>query len=160
MRARLPVLPRRSAARNRRSFGRRLSFRHTIAALTPLVILILGCEEEALAPQTVAGAYVATTFTVQDTQLRDVLAAGGSLQLNLAASGATTGQLFVPASITGGSDLTASMAGTFRLSGRTVQFEQAADTFVRDMDFAVVGNTLRGAGTFGGAVVTVVLTRT
>ena len=107
-----------------------------------------------------AGAYVATTFMVQDAQVRDVLAAGGSLQLNLAASGATTGQLFVPASITGGSDLTASMAGTFRLSGTIVQFDQAADTFVRDMDFVVVGNTLRGTDTFGGTVITVLLTRT
>ncbi len=113
MRTLIPVLPKSRARQNRRSLVHRLAFRLRMAALTSLMVLTAACGEEGLAPQAVAGAYVATTFTVQDTQLRDVLVAGGSLQLNLVASGATTGQLFVPASITGGPDLSASMAGTF-----------------------------------------------
>jgi hypothetical protein len=59
-----------------------------------------------------------------------------------------------------GTAFSASMAGTVVQTGTTVRFEQTADTFVRDLTFTVVGNTLQttsqvaGAGSF-----TITLTR-
>jgi hypothetical protein len=89
-----------------------------------------------------------------------VLARGGSFTLTIGTDNRTSGTLSVPATVTGGEALTASMAGTAVRSGNTVRFEQSADTFVRDLRWTVDGRTLRaenqtaGAGTF-----TITLTR-
>jgi hypothetical protein len=108
----------------------------------------------------VAGQYTATTFTVVESgNTIDVLAAGGSLTITLTTSGTTTGQLIVPASVTGGSPLVASMDGTYTLTNGVVTFSQSADTFVRNMPFTVQGKTLTGSSIFSGATVSVVLTR-
>lgn len=107
------------------------------------------------------GSYAATTFRVTpagQAQI-DVLAAGGSLLLNLGATRTTTGTLTLPASVTGGAPLSASMAGTFTQSGNTIDFVQTADTFVRDLVWTVNGKTLSATNqTAGGATFTIVLT--
>ncbi len=118
-----------------------------------------GCDEDddPLGPEDVAGSYTATTFTAATT---DVLAAGGSIAVTLHANGTTTGQLFVPASVTGGAALTVDLAGTFALIGNRVRFDLNTASFVENVDFDIVGTTLRGNGTFGVIPATVVLTRT
>jgi hypothetical protein len=60
---------------------------------------------------------------------------GGSLTLTLTADGKTSGRLFLPGGAQDGGDVDADMAGTWGLIGHTVQFGQAAETFVRLMDF-------------------------
>jgi len=69
----------------------------------------------------------------------NVLAAGGSLRITVESSGATSGSLVIPSSVTGGAQFTASMAGTAVITALTVQFEQSADTFVRDLTWSRVG---------------------
>jgi hypothetical protein len=109
----------------------------------------------------IVGNYTATTFQLTLTgQLAvDVLKAGGSLSLSIAADNSTSGTLSLSPSITG-SPFTADLTGTAVQSGNTVHFQQTADTFVRDLTFTVSGNTLQatnqaaGLGTF-----TIVLTR-
>jgi len=132
-------------------------------ALPPVLLCALAsCGGDPVGVGAIIGAYVATTFTLtQGSQApTDVLAAGGSLNITLGGDGSTTGQLSIPASLNGGSALIASMAGTFSLSGTTVTFDQAADTFVRDIDFTVSGRTLQGAAVFPNAVaISVTLTR-
>lgn len=120
------------------------------------------CGGESFAPTNtnVAGAYTATAFTTTTGGvLTNQLAAGASLTLNLAAGGTVTGRLFVPGGAEGGGNLDADMAGTWTLSGNTVEFEQGADTFVRDMEFAATENRLTGDATFSGTSVHVVLTK-
>jgi len=91
------------------------------------------------------GTYSATIFLVTPTGQApiDVLAAGGTLSITIASSGATSGTLDVPASVTGGTRFLASMAGTATVTALTVQFSQDADTFVRDLTWSRVGTALR-----------------
>jgi zinc transporter ZupT len=108
----------------------------------------------------VVGTYTATAFTVKPVgqSVIDVLAAGGTVQIVLHENLTTTGSIHVPASLNGGLD--ASLAGTYALSGNTITFSEAADTFIRDVDWAVNGNTITGAFTDeAGTVVSVTLTK-
>jgi hypothetical protein len=60
----------------------------------------------------------------------------GSLTINLAADGTTSGRLQL-AAFNGNPAIDADMAGTWTQSGNTVEFQQAADTFVRSMTFTI-----------------------
>jgi len=122
----------------------------------------VACSGDVVTPTTttVAGAYTATVFTTTTGGITtDQLAAGSSLALSLTAAGAVTGRLFVPGGAEGGGNLDADMVGTWTLTGSTVDFNQAADTFVRDMSFVATENRLTGDATFGGTNVHVVLTK-
>jgi hypothetical protein len=121
----------------------------------------IACGGEAFSPTTanVAGAYTATAFTTTSGVTTNRLGAGASLTLTLAAGGAVTGQLFVPGGAEGGGNLNADMAGTWTLAGSTVEFTQAADTFVRDMSFVASENRLTGDATFSGTTIHVVLSK-
>lgn len=109
-----------------------------------------------------AGTYVATVFSVTPTgqSAINVLAAGGSLTITIAANYSTTGNLSIPASVNGGTALSESMAGTATITGTSVEFQQSADTFVRDLTWAFATNTLSvNNQTAGGAAHTITLTR-
>ena len=71
------------------------------------------------------------------------------MTLNLATDGTTTGQLFVPGGDEDGGDLDADLTGTWTLSGSTVTFDQAADTFFPDVEFTAEQDRLTGEGDFG-----------
>ena len=119
-----------------------------------------GCGESTT-PSTIAGTWVATSF--QFTQVGqapvNVLAIGGGMSITIATNNATTGTLTIPGSLIGGSDLSLSMAGTAIRTGNTVEFDQAADSFVRDVAWTLAGNTLRGTRTDSGVTVEITLTR-
>lgn len=104
---------------------------------------LCGCSPVPLNP--VAGVWAATQFLVTPTGQAqiDVLAAGGSMTISIFADNSTSGSLSVPASVAGGSPITASMAGTASLNSAEteVTFDQAADTFVRDLTWERVGTT-------------------
>ncbi len=106
----------------------------------------------------IAGSYQATIFTSTTSGVTtNHLTAGGSFTITLAANGTTSGQLFVPGGGAGGGALDESMVGTWELVGTTVQFDQTADTFVRDMIFTASSNRLRGGQAFGSTTVRVTL---
>jgi hypothetical protein len=113
------------------------SFRLLAASL---LILAAGCGDDHDVTT-----YAATTFQVTQTgqNPQNILAAGGSLTIAIAADNSTGGSLFIPASAAGGTAFIADMAGTASFSGSTVTFTQGADTFVRDLTFTVVGSTLQ-----------------
>jgi hypothetical protein len=60
----------------------------------------------------------------------------GGLIITLAADGTTSGHLHL-AAFNGNPAVDADMAGTWTQTGNTVQFQQAADTFVRNMTFTI-----------------------
>jgi len=133
-----------------------------LRAAAAAVVTISACGRNPFTPTVadMAGTYSATTFTsTNGATTTDHLAVGGSLTLTLGPDGTTTGRLFVPAGAEGGGDLDADMAGTWTLTGSTVDFAQAADTFVRDMTFTAEPNRLRGSATFSGTTIRVVLER-
>ena len=136
----------------RKPFGRALLFLS--------LSLAVGCSDP-LTPESLAGTYVATSFTISGDVTEDVLAAGGSLTITFNAGGTTSGSLFVPAGSfdSGGMDFTADMAGTFILANEAITLTQAADSFVRDLTWTVDGNQIDGTGTFLGVTINVVLSR-
>jgi hypothetical protein len=82
------------------------------------------------------------------------------MTITLAADGSTSGHLFVPGGAEAGADLSEDMAGTWLLVGRTVQFGQTADTFVRDVDFTASRDRLSAQHTFAdGTALRIVLTK-
>jgi hypothetical protein len=110
----------------------------------------------------IPGTYNAALFLVTPSgqAQANVLAAGGSLSITISGSGQTTGSLNIPASVTGTTAFTASMEGTAVITGLTVQFQQAADTFVRDLVWSRVGPSLTVSDqSVGGASYTITLTR-
>jgi len=132
---------------------------HVIGTLLVGSIPLLSACSDTLTPESLAGTYVATTFTLAGTVSGDVLAEGGRLTITFHADGTTTGTLFVPASLNDGQDFNVSMTGTFTIMNNTVVLTQDADTFVRDVTWTVDGSQLRASETFSGVTITVVLTR-
>lgn len=133
-----------------------------LALLTYSSAWLSGCGSDAPnQPSSIAGAYTATVFRVTPTgqPTIDVLAQGGSLSVTIASDKTASGSLSLPASVAG-SPFTASMTGTVVQTNGTVRFEQTADSFVRDLMFTIVGNTLQATNQVAGsASFTVTLSR-
>lgn len=92
----------------------------------------------------VAGSYEATTFIVTPDGEGpiDVLAAGGFITITISPNGATTGDMFIPASVAG-ADEGFSMDGTASIVGSDqVAFDQVADSFFRDLTFTIEAQEL------------------
>lgn len=135
------------------------------------VIALPACNDDnAFAPGGVeeadlVGSFEATRFnTTIEGATTDQLARDAELTIALAADGTTTGRLFIPEGDEDGSDLDASLAGTWSLApaSHQVTFDQpVADTFVRDMTFLAgrAGGAveLRGEETFGETTIEVFL---
>lgn len=124
-------------------------------------LAVLGCGDS-FSPtlDSVAGTYAATRLVTTSTgTATDQLAGGATLTITLAEGGTTTGQLMLPASDVNGAGLTASMAGTWSLTGDQVVLTQGADTFVRDLTFTATEDELKADDTFGGTRVEITLRR-
>lgn len=119
-----------------------------------------GCSTE---PSEVSGTWVATVFSVTPTGAApiDLLAAGATLTITIDADNVTTGSLNIPAGIVGAGPFSASMAGTAIVTETTLTFDQAADSFVRDLVWSRGALTLTVMNqSVGSAAWTITLTRT
>lgn len=82
-----------------------------------------------------AGSYTALQWVTTGSSGRtDQLQIGSTLQITLNNDGSTTGHMHLAAS---GGNPDFDMAGTWTQNGNNVQFMQTADTFVRNMVFAI-----------------------
>ena len=139
---------------------------YSIASIV-LPALFLGCGDSTSPPADIAvGNYTAVSFvTTGNSGQRNEILAGSTLVLNLNANGTTSGHLHVAAS-GGNPAFDADMAGTWIRAGTTVDINQSADTFVRDMPFELTpdatGSTwdLVGDAAFSGTRIQITLTRT
>jgi len=124
------------------------------------VALLGGCRGDA---SEVFGTWVATTMIVIPPGSQtgvDLLQAGSSLSISIDAENRTIGSLIIPAGVGGVGPLSASMVGTARVTSTTVEFDQAADTFVRDLTWTRGNMTLTvSSQTVGGATWNIVLSR-
>jgi hypothetical protein len=110
--------------------------------------------------ENVSGAYTASSFTVTGTSgTTNLLAAGATVSITLAANETTSGRLFVPGGAEDGSDLDADLSGAWSLKGSKVKFTHAADTFIRDVEFLATESQLTGEGTFGDVTIRLMLTK-
>lgn len=115
------------------------------ALMTAASVLLLVACSDTVEPSDLLGTYHATELFGEDQGVPfDLLDEGGSLTITLAADGTTTGALFLPGVGEGGSDINASMTGTWTLDqdNGIVTFDQAADTYVRDAEWTVEGDRL------------------
>ena len=138
------------------------------ALLFAAVIMACGSDKGPTTPGggggfALAGNYTATQWTTTGGGgLTNQITNGSTLQIALNSNGTTTGHLHLVAS-SNNPALDADMAGTWSQTGGTVSFNQNADTFVRDMVFAVVANgskwALEGNQAFSGTEVKITLTQ-
>jgi hypothetical protein len=132
-------------------------------SVVSLAFALGACGGDSFSPtvETVAGSYTAGSLTASAAAgTTDLLALGSTVDITLAADGTTSGRLFVPGGAEDGSDLDVDLVGTWTLSGSTVTFNQAGDTFIRDVPFTAGPNRLSGEGTFSGTIVRLVLNKT
>jgi hypothetical protein len=118
-----------------------------------------GCSTE---PSDAFGVWGATTFKVIPAGGAeiDLLQAGATLTIIIDAENETSGSLSVPAGIASVAPLNASMDGTARVTGTTVEFDQDAATFVRDLTWSLGALTMTvESQSIGGDVWTITLTR-
>jgi hypothetical protein len=130
-------------------------------------VLLAACSNDRLGvdPIVVTGNYSATsaTFTPASGDPVNLLTAGFTMTMSLDGQGNTSGSLTIPAAFSEShQDETISMAGTYSYNAvaQTVTFDQAADTFVRDVTWAASTGQL--AGTFtddDGSTLRVILTQ-
>lgn len=134
-----------------------------VSVLTGAVLLSAACGDSptGLTRADVAGSYEATTLTVTDGDSTiDALAEGASLAITLGGDGTTAGTFVVPPSLSeSGQEEPYDLEGTWTLEGGRVDFEHAADTFLRDMTLGVTDGRLAGQETFGSETLRVVLER-
>jgi hypothetical protein len=133
--------------------------------LCAIVIAAAACGGDSTSPtNSAAGNYTAVSFVTSGGfgQIHQITS-GGSLLLDLASGGSTSGHLHMVAS---GSDpaVDADMAGTWSQNGDVVTISQSADTFVRDMPFTLTldpanGWTLVGNKDFNGTNINITLKR-
>jgi len=123
------------------------------------LLLILGsaCNDSSGPNAAVVGRYEATVFEIEPGG--DILAAGGSLELELFNDSTTTGQLHVPAEFNDGEAFNADLTGRYEVTGDTLHFTHGADTFVRDVPWQILSGSLVASAEFGGVVVSVTLQR-
>ena len=126
-------------------------------------VAVLGCGSDTTAPDPLVNSYVASTWITTGTSGQtNQLLSGSSLVIFLNSDGTTSGHLHVAAS-GGDPAFDADMAGTWSRQGNTVNFNQAADTFVRNMPFTVMSSAdathweLIGDKTFAGTRVQLTL---
>ena len=124
------------------------------------IAAIIACGSDSTAPNAVVGSYAATQFTTTGTSGQtNQLLAGSTLTLTLASGGGVTGHLHIAAS-SSNPVVDADMTGTWTRTGNSVDFNQTADTFVRDITFSVEANgDLVGAGSFSGTAIALTLSR-
>jgi hypothetical protein len=135
-----------------------------VRRLTFLAVALVSCTVgDPFAPtvDNVSGVYTAGRIVSADAAgVTDWMAAGGTLTLTLSSNGSLSGRLFLPGGGAGGGDLDANMAGSWLLIGHTVSFGQAAETFVRELDFLADKDRLAADRYFGDSLrVIVVLTK-
>jgi hypothetical protein len=148
-----------TTARSTTRIGRRLP-----ASVLPVLLAAAAACSDGTNPLTeadVVGHYTANRFlAVQGTDTMDILAAGGTVTLDLASDHTTTGQLFAPPEFAGGQDYTVDLRGTWGFLGTTVYLVHQPDTFLTAMRFSRTSeNHLEAEHTYTGTVIVVGLDR-
>jgi hypothetical protein len=110
----------------------------SLTSFPVLCAALVACGSDSTGPsEPPVGSYTAIEFvTTGNSGQTNQLVIGGSLNMNLAANGTTSGHLHTAAS-GGDPAFDADMAGTWTMTGNVVSFNQSADTFVRNMDFTL-----------------------
>ena len=119
-----------------------MRLRHLSCAV---LLTAAGCGSTAPTVTEVSGFYHAVVFmTTENGVTTDQLLERSSLVMRLLPDGTMTGHLAIPAD-----SVSENIGGTWALNGDKVTFVQQADTFVRDLTFTAMTNTLLADQTIG-----------
>lgn len=115
------------------------------------------CTEET----SIQGTWDATTFTYAKTGSApvDVLAAGGSIHLEVASNLSIGGSMKIPASVTGAEAVQVGLLGDAGVQGNVVTLNPVTGTFISETSWSWAGDTMTGTKTTGGVTYVVTLTR-
>jgi hypothetical protein len=110
--------------------------------------------------QNVSGFYFAQTFTTDSAgESKDWVGLGATLGLLLNPNRSASGLLILPRFPNDSAPPIERLTGTWTLTGNTVRFVDDADTFIRDVTWAVTKNRLSSDTTLDGVTIHIVLTR-
>lgn len=136
--------------------------RRSCLPLVGMLLLLGACGDSPNDPTAqVAGSYSATVATVtQGSFTLNLLQAGFLIDITLTPQGQTTGRFVTPAEFSESGRMEEdNLVGTWTLTGDRVRFSHAADTYLRDTEFRVEGNTLVSELSERGTTIRTVLTR-
>ncbi len=134
------------------------SSRPRFPMIVALTMFWFGCGMSEPEPEATLD-YEATSWVISGAINADALAEGATLSLVLREGQRVNGTLFMPASIAGGTDLTADMAGNWTKNGDTIRFNQIAQTFVSEFPWILTPDMLTTADSVDGSFYEVELTR-
>jgi hypothetical protein len=126
------------------------------------LLLLAACGDNPNDPmQEVAGSYTATTLSAtRGSTTFNLLEAGALIEITLIPQGQTTGRFVTPAAFSESGQVEEdNLVGTWTLTGARVRLSHAADTYLRDSEFRVEGNTLVSELSNSGTTIRTVLTR-
>lgn len=134
-----------------------------LALLAVATATLAACgDDPPVAPTSVDGRYVATTFRVTPTGEAplDILALGGSLAVTLGPANAMTGTLIIPSLSAEQAAINDTTTGTFVRTGNTIRLNQSFDRFLNDLEWTFTGRSLAVvAQQAGSATFSITLTR-
>ena len=132
------------------------------SAALAVALLLASCgDHNGFSPtvENVSGSYSASSFTVTSSSgLVDLLASGASVQITLAADGATTGRLLLRGANTDG-DHDEDLTGTWALVGDTVTISPRGPSVLRFAQFTATSDQLTGERELSGQTLRLVLAR-
>lgn len=126
--------------------------------LTAIAVICLACGTSDPEPLATLD-YEATSWIISGAVNADALAEGATLSLVLEQGPKVNGTLFMPASVTGDTAVTADMAGIWTKSGDTIRFNQVAQTFVAEVPWILTPEMLTTADSVDGSFYEVELSR-
>lgn len=130
-----------------------------------LIIFLFACsEEKPTAPTTndklakeVLGKYLSLEFKLilENQAPIDILSIGGYIEIELNEDKTTTGIFYLPdtLNLTEGGKVLADLSGTYSIKNNKINFEHTADTFLRNMEFSLIGKKLSGSYEKSGVLV-------
>ena len=134
-----------------------------------LVLFLFACSEDKPTEPTtndnlakeVLGKYSSPEFklTLENKAPIDILSVGGYIEIELNEDKTTTGTFYLPdtLNLTGGGEVVADLSGTYTIKNNKISFEHTADTFLRNIEFSLVGKKLSGSYEKTGVLVEIEL---
>ncbi len=134
-----------------------------------LIVFLFACaEDKPTAPPTndklakeVLGKYSTTEFklTLENKAPIDILSVGGYIEIELYDDKTTTGIFYLPdtLNLTGGGEVVADLSGTYSIKNNKIKFQHTADTFLRNIEFSLIGKKLSGSYGRSGVLVEIEL---
>ncbi len=131
---------------------------HRFITLGATLTVAIACGSTEPEPEATLDYETTQWLISSDGTVTDALAAGAMIDLVMR-PGIVNGMLFIPAAITGTTDFSANLAGSWIKKGDTIRFNEVSLSFVSDLDWILTPETLSAADSVDDSFYDIVLTR-